>query len=618
MNFIKKPYIILITCLFTFLLNIESFAQQPLNFGFEKQSVESVERPWGWNKAIWGATTFTMDSTIVKQGKYSLHSQCFEEESPCAKQIFAHNIEVFDLKGKQISISGYVKGKGLMEPISCSINYTVHDEINNTYIQKELVSEKYLGTFEWKKIVLNLEIPKSTTQLGLNIIHEGKGEAWFDDFKLKLEGKEIKEIRVAEEFQKHQMDWLVKNSIPFHSPLPFYNENELKKDDFTFFKEAIGNSKIVALGESTHGTSEFFTLKHKILQYAVVALGFRVFALEDHFIAGEEINKFIKTGEGTLKSATKNLFDTWNRKEIMNMILWMKKYNTNHPHDMISFIGVDIQEVTRPIDSLIVFLKKHDSKLYKKHVPSLNHLKEKGQYAFMESDSLVKLDWIKTSEKIFNELSAKKEKWIIEAKTKADKIKIEYGVQYANLIQQYFREVLNNGVDLYRDEAMAENISWYFEKVYPKTKMIVWAHDSHVSRGDDHDVFTNYNRGISMGSFLSKKYKSAYKSFGLLTYKGNYLAFKTYAYKEQTSVPLFTSPIGSFEEALHQVSVKKKLDNLFLNLPKSIDWLNKPLPLRFANHVSIDYGYWERLVIPSQFDGVFFIDNTNPSVKTKN
>lgn len=249
---------------------------------------------------------------------------------------------------------------------------------------------------------------------------------------------------------------------------------------------------------------------------------------------------------------------------------WIGDYNVTHPDDMVYFIGVDIQEITGPIDSLVSFIKVQDSKLFEKHKTALSVLKKKGENHFMERDSLVKLDWIKKSESIHHELSTKKEKWILSAKTKAKKLKIEYGIQHANMVQQYFKEVLNTGRDLYRDHAMAENASWYFEKIYPNKKMMIWAHDSHVSRGDYDDVFTNFNRGISMGSFLSKKYKSDYKSFGLATYSGDFLAFKTYAYKEQVHAPLFPSPIGSLEEALHQVAIKKKQRNLFTNLPRSI------------------------------------------------
>lgn len=601
---------------FFILFPIGLMAQQPLNLDFEKQSIEGLKRPWGWNATSWGVD-FSMDSTTVKNGDFSLHSKCFEKEAPCSNQALGFNIETYDLLGKNITLKGSIKGKSLDKSASFSIHYTVYNDELETYSYEELISEKLSGTFNWKKISLNLKVPKSATQLSLALNQEGLGEAWFDDFALFIEKHSVSEVSTAGEFSKENLDWLFNNVSTFKSPLPSLGENKFVTEDLSFFKDAIGTSEIVALGESTHGTSEFFSLKHKLIQYAVIELGFRVFALEDHFMVGEDINAFVSKGIGSIKEAVKGLFGTWSRQEILKMVQWIRDYNVAHPHDMVSFVGLDIQEVTRPIDSLKSFIKAQDPKLLEKYLSTLNELKEKGQYPFMERDSLVKMAWIEKSEKMYNELSAKKEHWISLAKTDEQKLKIEYGLQYANVVQQYFKEVLSSGSDLYRDQAMAENASFYFEKIYPNKKMLIWAHDCHVSRGDHDGVFTNFNRGISMGAFLSKKYKSNYKSFGLASYTGDFLAFKTYAYKEQIHAPLFASPKGSLEEALHQVSIKKNQPNLFINLTRSIDWLNQPIPMRFANHVNVDYGYWGRLVVPYQFDGLFFIDKTSSAKKVK-
>ncbi|WP_394748983.1 erythromycin esterase family protein [Spongiimicrobium salis] len=601
-------------CFFLLLLPIGMYAQLPLNLDFEKQSVEGTKRPWGWYSPDWGHS-FALDSTTVTKGTYSLHSSYSLNESPNYHQSFEYNLEPFELKGRDIRILGNVKGKRLKKSVYISLNYVLYDEITGTFEIKNLTSKEFSGTFDWKKIGLHLKLPKSTTKLSLKIRQIGLGEAWFDNFELLIDGQRVSQVMSAAAFSNNNIEWLFKNVHSFDSPLPSSNEKRLQVEDLTFFKKAIGSSKIVALGESTHGTSEFFSLKHKLLQYAVTVLGFRVFALEDHFIVGEEINAYLTQGIGTMAQATRGLFGTWNRVEVYKMIQWIRDYNIEHPNDMVYFVGLDIQEVTKPIDSVLQFIQQQDVRIYRRYASVLKALKKKGQYPFLETDSLVKLDWIKKSEEIYAAICSKKETWLGLAKTDKEKRKIAYGVQYANIVQQYFKEVLHNGGDLYRDEAMAINMSWYLENVYPKAKVILWAHDSHVSRGEHKGIFTNFNNGISMGAFLSKKYGSNYKSFGLATYNGHFLAFKTYDYKTLVNAPLFPSPVGSLEEALHQVSLKTNSNNLFLALPRTIDWLNKPLPLRFANHVNIDYGYWGRLVVPYQFDGLFFIDKTSSAKK---
>ena len=45
-------------------------------------------------------------------------------------------------------------------------------------------------------------------------------------------------------------------------------------------KKVIGEARLVALGEATHGTREFFQLKHRMLEFLVSEMGFTVFGIE--------------------------------------------------------------------------------------------------------------------------------------------------------------------------------------------------------------------------------------------------------------------------------------------------------------------------------------------------
>lgn len=42
----------------------------------------------------------------------------------------------------------------------------------------------------------------------------------------------------------------------------------------------IGNARIVALGEATHGTREFFQLKHRMLEFLATWMVFTIFSIE--------------------------------------------------------------------------------------------------------------------------------------------------------------------------------------------------------------------------------------------------------------------------------------------------------------------------------------------------
>ena len=52
------------------------------------------------------------------------------------------------------------------------------------------------------------------------------------------------------------------------------NDNDLKSLD-----SIIGNRKIIGMGESTHGTSEFTTMRHRFFKYLVENHGYNSFFL---------------------------------------------------------------------------------------------------------------------------------------------------------------------------------------------------------------------------------------------------------------------------------------------------------------------------------------------------
>lgn len=591
--------------LFYILLPFSLLAQQPLNLDFEMMSIEGIERPWGWHNNTW-KKTFKMDSLTVYKGNYSLYSNYTDTTNHEFKQSIAFEMEPYELKDKRIKLLGYVKGEKVKKA-SFSITYWVNKNI-------EIKSRELSGSFNWKKVSLIHNIPEKAKRVKVNITHEGVGKVWFDEFQLKINGRLVNKLQIAEPFTQEQIDWLEKKSYTFDSPFPVMNEKILPNEELSFFKRAVSDSKVVALGESTHGTSEFFSLKHKLLQYAVEELGFRVFALEDHMIFGENVDRYVKTGKGNAYESMKGCFSIWKRQEVLKMIQWIRAYNKQHPNDMISFIGYDMQNITPSMNKLSEFLKKQDIKLYNKKHSELEYLRKEGEKAFLIRDSLRQLKNIERAKTLYDQIVLKKKEWGLKVLTKKELLTIEYGIQYANLVKQYFEIMLNNDEKLYRDKAMAENIIWYMKNKYPNKKIIVWAHDTHISRGDHPNPMSNLHYGVSMGSFLSKKFKNKYKSFGMYTYQGNYRAFKTYTYQDLVECPLFKSPKGSLEEAMHQVSIIKKSKYLFFSIPRTQEWLNKVLPTRFTNHVNHDYGYWTRYSIPYQFDGIFFIDKTSSAL----
>src|SRR5215510_14135440 len=110
--------------------------------------------------------------------------------------------------------------------------------------------------------------------------------------------------------------WLRENAIPFDTTDPNSDFADLMP-----LKELIGDARIVALGEATHGTHEFFEMKDRILRFLVEEMGFNTFAIESNMPEANLVNDYVQTGKGDPVALLQGLKDsTWDTQEVLDMI----------------------------------------------------------------------------------------------------------------------------------------------------------------------------------------------------------------------------------------------------------------------------------------------------------
>ncbi|MFI5829279.1 erythromycin esterase family protein [Streptomyces sp. NPDC051578] len=106
----------------------------------------------------------------------------------------------------------------------------------------------------------------------------------------------------------------------------------------------IADATVVGLGEATHGSHAFFTIKERVFRHLVEKKGFTTFALELSWSAGLRIDDYLQTGKGDARSiAAQTLANSpWDREEFVHLIEWMRDYNRAHPSRPVHFMGDDI------------------------------------------------------------------------------------------------------------------------------------------------------------------------------------------------------------------------------------------------------------------------------------
>jgi erythromycin esterase len=132
-------------------------------------------------------------------------------------------------------------------------------------------------------------------------------------------------------------------------------------DDLAAFGKAVGEARIVALGEASHGTREFFQMKHRLLEYLVKEKGFTVFAIEGNWPEALAADRYIKAGEGDAASALASMyFWTWQTEEVRDMVEWMRAFNqAPGQHPTLTFTSFDMQTAKVAAQKALDYLKQY-------------------------------------------------------------------------------------------------------------------------------------------------------------------------------------------------------------------------------------------------------------------
>lgn len=419
--------------------------------------------------------------------------------------------------------------------------------------------------------------------------------------------------------EDHVTEWIAENAIPIKTVEAGNGFEDLKP-----IGDMVENVRIVSLGEPTHGNREVFQLKHRLLEYLVTEKGFNIFALECPFGEAFDVNRYVVDGIGDPEKALAGIyFWTWDTQEVLELIKWMRSYNANPKNKRkVKFYGFDPQDPQRAARVMLEYLKKVDSKLEKAVRPELGIL----EFPFSDPRALGRRQWIP---KEYDSLSVKQIQIVMQAfQDNKDAFVSRTNLKDYQLAKQHARQIeiyISDwaGGDYNRDYGQAENIRWALNYEGEDSKMIVWAHNIHVSNLiiiEDDKEGLNYTDYKWMGHHLKKWYQDEVKIIGLFYNQGEFSAL-------DDNIPakgFHTFSVGSAKEgSIEHQFVKANLNKAFLDLSKLskdgpvFNWFNKPIPTRYSwgfynQNKSEDY-YWPHK-LASEFDALLFLDKTTATV----
>jgi hypothetical protein len=131
-------------------------------------------------------------------------------------------------------------------------------------------------------------------------------------------------------------------------------------DDLRPLAKLIGEARIVALGEPTHGTREAFQMKHRLLEFLVSELGFSIFSIEASMPEAYRIDDYVLRGDGDPGALIGGMhFWTWNTQEVLAMVEWMRRFNAGAGgKSPVHFTGFDMQSLEAAAANVRGFVRR--------------------------------------------------------------------------------------------------------------------------------------------------------------------------------------------------------------------------------------------------------------------
>lgn len=380
--------------------------------------------------------------------------------------------------------------------------------------------------------------------------------------------------------------------------------------DLAFLDQALVGKRIVQLGESSHGTREFSQVKVRLIKYLHEKLGYDVIAFESSTIGCYMQDLGYAKGK-TYSVRDSCIFAVWSSKETQELFDYLAlTRKTSRP---LRLAGFDVQisgsfdnsEVVLPW--LAPILRSSDDIIFSKAegiVGEALKIASSGVTCFSNpsGDPCLSFHTSYLGAATNIGMLANSYKPYAEASTGADReTKMMAWLMLSNLQARLL--VTKGQVDSLgnrepRDIAMADNITQLASTIYPDQKIMVWAHNSHITRGAADGAPSGHN----MGGFLGRTWKDQLYTIGLFMLKGE--TANNYGAVLKVAPPL--------PDSLEAYSASLQLGAFFLATPSTDqvgsgdDWLHRSINSHFWGGLSVI-----RDRLDNQFDAVIVIDHSS-------
>ncbi|KAI3594048.1 Protein-L-isoaspartate O-methyltransferase [Cupriavidus sp. U2] len=410
-------------------------------------------------------------------------------------------------------------------------------------------------------------------------------------------------------------------------PLP-----DIDAPDFADWIDRFGDCRVVLLGESSHGTSEFYRARARATQRLIERHGFTIVAVEADWPDAASIDRYVRQRpppSGTRASggieafAPFSRFPTWmwRNQEVAAFVQWLRSFNAQRPApDQAGFFGLDLYSMKASMASVLAYLDRID--------PAAA-AEARQRYACL--DPWRQQPAVYGRAVLSGAYSACEDAVIAQLQSLLAQ-RIDYGshgfedyfdaAQNARLVasaEQYYRLMYYGAAASWnlRDTHMFDVLTRLLDAHGQHAKAVVWAHNSHIGNAAATAMGTE-RQELNIGQLCRERFGTRAALIGQDTYAGTVAAASDWdgPMEVKRVLPARTDSYGF---VAHEAGVPRAFVDLRGNVASASAALRAALMTpRQERFIGVIYrpetelvSHYARAVLPEQFDGWIWFEETS-------
>jgi erythromycin esterase-like protein len=379
--------------------------------------------------------------------------------------------------------------------------------------------------------------------------------------------------------------------------------------------DRLAEHRIVLLGESTHGTSEFYRARAAVTKRLVEAHGFRIVAVEADWPDAAIVDRFVCDRPHPQKEPVAfQRFPRWmwRNRETSELLTWLKGFNIGRAEaDRCRFRGLDIYNMHGAIDAVITYLEKIDPRAaavarerYGCLTPWQNEPSTYGRAVLTKAYKACEDAVIQQC----RDLLARRLDY-----ESADVGAFFDAQQNARLVaaaEHYYRIMYYGNASAWnlRDRQMFDTLE---RLLGAKEKAVVWAHNSHVADARHTEMGASRDE-LSLGQLCREGHGAECAIVGFGSYEGTVTAAHDWNRPSET-MSVAPAHSASYERIFHDAGVSPALFDFIadeaLKSELSTSRLQRFIGVVYRRETELRSHYME-VALPLAFDAFVWFDRS--------